>query len=364
MQQLRYFMFVLASLFATGVYAGAEHPNLGLYDPSAPRDEIRAVLEQVDGPSWVANEPIPQPNGLAQTTTAESDDGISLFVIGGGIGGGLIPTNVVRNYDSTTDTWTTVAPIPISPGVRAFGSAVRVPAPADGGSGSQIYVFGGFDGNSVLNSTWIYDIASDSWSQGANMPAARFGPGVATDGAVIWVIGGFDLSSDWNTVWQYDPVSDSWTTGFAPMPIPRGRIHGAFVPPTIAGGGGGTVHVFAGGFDGQDHRVYDIAADSWSTAAIMPFGVTDPATVYNPADGMIYLAGGGGFPPRPQGHTQIFDPNSGTWTQGPLMPAPAIDNTSGALICSAPANGLVCTFYVEGGFDGIGAVSVNFSLAL
>jgi hypothetical protein len=375
MKQLRYFMFVLASLFATGVLAQAvEHLNLGLYDPSAPRDEIRAVSEQVDGPSWVANAPIPQAGGLAQTTTVESDDGISLFVIGGGIGGALTPTNVVRNYDSTTDTWTTVEPIPISPGVRAFGSAVRVPPPppAGVGLGSKIYVFGGYDGTNVLNSTWIYDIASDSWSQGANMPAERFGPAVAFDGAVIWVIGGFSgppTFAETSTVWQYDPATDSWTTGFAAMPGGLGRIHGAFVPAPIAGGGGGTVHVFAGGtsqfpFDGQNHRVYDTATDSWSSAALMPFGVTDPATVYNPVDGMIYLAGGGGFAPRPPGHTQIFDLNAGTWSQGPMMPAPANDNTSGALICSGPPAGLTCTFYVEGGFDGVGAASTNYSLAL
>jgi len=182
------------------------------------------------------------------------------------------------------------------------------------------------------------------------MPGPRFGPAVATDGTSIWVIGGFGGDFvETTTVWSYDPSGDTWTTGFAAMPIPRGRIHGVALPD-------GTVHVFAGGFDGADHRVYDTVADSWSNAAAMPFGVTDPATIYNPVDGQIYLAGGGGPAPRGPGRTQIFDPASGTWSQGPMMPAPALDNTSGALVGS--------TFYFEGGFNGADAVTNNFALDL
>jgi len=336
------FLFVAVALFATGVFAqGMEHPSLGLTNPDGAPARIEISIAP-DGSAWRSNAPIPQSGGLAQTTTAASSDGTSLYLIGGGIGGGLIPTNIVRKYDSLSDTWSTVAPIPQTGGIRAFGAAVNV--------GGSVYVFGGYDGTSSLNTVHIYNEAGGTWSRGANMPGPRFGPAVATDGTLIWVIGGFDGGfTETNTVWSYDPSGDTWTPGLAAMPIPLGRIHGVALPD-------GTVHVFAGGFDGVNHRVYDTVANSWSVAAAMPFGVTDPATIYYPCAGKIYLAGGGGPAPRGQGHTQIFDPGTGMWTQGSLMPAPALDNTSGAL--------LGATFYFEGGFNGLDAVTNNFSLDL
>ena len=342
MKQLRRAMFVLTSLLAAGVLAqGMEPATAGLFDPMAVDSQSASFEELANGATWQTNTPIPQTGGLAQMSTVDAGDGASLLVIGGGITGALIATNIVRKYDTTTDTWSTVAPMPLPD--RSYGSAVRL--------GGCVYVFGGYDGVNALNNLFVYHIEENSWSQGAPLPSGRFGPGVATDGDdTIWVIGGFDLVNPNNQVWKYTPSTNSWSTGFAPMPNPLGRIHGAYVPAD------GPVHVFAGGFDGQFHYIYNTGTNSWTTGAFMPNGVTDPATVYNPADGKIYLAGGGGFPPRPQGFTQIYDPATNTWSQGPRMPAPAVDNTSGALIGGA--------LYVEGGYNGLDAVSVNYSLAL
>jgi N-acetylneuraminic acid mutarotase len=217
-----------------------------------------------------------------------------------------------------------------------------------------IYVFGGVTGPSsqeiLLNTTWIYDEANDGWFQGANMPGFRFSSAVATDGAVIWVIGGYQSVSFGdvtNTVWMYDPSTDAYSTVFANMSTYLGRIHGVELPD-------GTVHVFGGHYEMNNHLVYDAATDAWSSAPSMPFWVLDPAVV---TDGtVIYLGGGNGDVPRPPRHTQIYDPASGAWSQGPPMPAPAVNNTSGAI-----ANG---TFYVIGGYDGTGPVSVNYSLSL
>jgi len=336
------FLFVAVALFATGVFAQqTEHPSLGLVNQEGAPDGIGMFLT-ADGSTWRSNAAIPQSGGLAQTTTAPSSDGTSLYLIGGGIGGALIPTNVVRKYDSLSDSWSTLTPIPQTGGIRAFGSAVTV--------GGCAYVFGGYDGTSVLNTLHIYHEDGGTWSRGTDMPGPRFGPAVATDGAVIWVIGGFGGDFlETNTVWRYELSSNSWTTTYAAMPIPRGRIHGVELP-------NGTVHVFAGGFDGVDHRVYDTVANSWSVAAAMPFGVTDPATVYYSGTGKIYLAGGGGPAPRGTGHTQIFDPATGMWSQGATMPAPALDNTSGTILGN--------TFYFEGGFNGADAVTNNYALDL
>jgi N-acetylneuraminic acid mutarotase len=339
-------LLALPAVVLLATHAAAQNGSAtGLVNPDAvvkPDSGASNLDNQVNGPMWTSNAPIPVALGIAQGSTVASADGSTVYHIGGGISGSLIPTNRVFGYSTKGDTWTEVANIPYSPGIRSYGSAVEL--------NGFIYVFGGLDGTNVINTTFIYDIANDTWSQGTNLPAPRFGSAVATDGAAIWVIGGFgglSLGDETRTVWMYAPATDGFTTGFADMPIALGRIHGAELPD-------GTVHVFAGGFDGSSHFVYDSGADSWSSAPGMPFGVTDPATV---TDGMlIYLAGGGGAVPRPPGHLQIYDPSSSSWSQGPLMPAPGIDNTSGTI-----ANG---TFYVTGGYNGASSVPVNYSFPL
>jgi N-acetylneuraminic acid mutarotase len=342
--KLRMLVVLSVMAFATSVAA----QNVGTADLVNPNGAAVAygsdviIDPQTNGPTWVSNALIPVAAGLAQTTVAASGDGAFIYSIGGGVGAGLTPTSAVYIYNTAADTWSTGSPIPVSPGNRAFGAAVEI--------AGFVYVFGGYNGSMVLNTTFIYDEKNDAWSQGANMPAARFGSAVATDGVSIWVIGGFagtSLGDETNTVWMYDPNGDAWTTGFANMPIPQGRIHAAELLD-------GTVHVFAGGFDGVNHFVYDTMADGWSSAPLMPFGVTDPAVV---TDGtLIYLGGGGGPPPRGLGHFQIYDPDTLTWSQGPTMPAPAVDNTSGAI-----ANG---SFYVVGGYNGFDATRTNYSIAL
>jgi hypothetical protein len=146
---------------------------------------------------------------------------------------------------------------------------------------------------------------------------------------------------------MYDPSTDVYSTGFADMPTSLGRIHGVELPDC-------TVHVFGGHYYMDTHFVYDTGANAWSSAPLMPAEVLDPAVV---TDGtLIYLAGDNGLAPRGPGHTRIYDPANGTWWEGPPMPAPAVNNTSGTI-----ANGI---FYVIGGYDGIGPVSVNYSLPL
>jgi N-acetylneuraminic acid mutarotase len=323
---------------ATGTTSGLNVSN------SAP--EVKSE-NTVAGPSWIANAPLPFADGVAQAALLADCNGY-LYSVGGGRGGALTPTNQVLLYDASQDAWFPRASVPVNPGIRSFNSAVSLPG--------FIYVFGGFNGTSVLNTTWIYDIANDSWSQGANMPGPRFGSAVTVvpgaDGASdqIFISGGFAglmVGDETNTAWSYDPASDTFSV-LASMPIPLGRIHATTVPDLRE------VHVFAGGFDGQFHLVYFLDEDRWAAGPPMPFGVTDPGVVT--VDGLIYVVGGGGAPPRGPGHTQIFDPVSRSWSQGPLMPAPAIDNTTGAL-----ANGSI---YVVGGFNGVGTSSTNYSLVV
>jgi hypothetical protein len=281
--------------------------------------------------SWAIGAPIPIEDGLSQTTTVVANG--LLYLIGGGVGPG--PTariSQVLCYDPATDTWAKKASIPLPNGIAAFGSAAHL--------NGFIYVFGGVTGAgmeaTILNTLWIYDIANDIWSQGRNLPAARFGSAVAAIQGKIIVAGGSEPPVA-DTTWEYDPDTDSYTVKF-PLPAIASlfRIHAVTLEDR------GEIHVFAGGFSGMNHWIYDYANDQWIFGRSMPVGITDPAVVTDGA--RIYVLGGFGPAPRGPGVMQIYDPVTRTWSAGPPMPAPGIDNTSGGLVEG--------TIYVLGGFDG------------
>ena len=70
-------------------------------------------------------------------------------------------TNALRIYDIATNTWTRGPNMPTSPGVEAAAGAVV---------NGKFYVMGGDDFNNGLNTTFIYDIATNTWSTGATLP--------------------------------------------------------------------------------------------------------------------------------------------------------------------------------------------------
>ena len=344
------FVLPVVVLF-TGNVAAEVGTATGLIPPRAPvaADSAgRKVDGQINGASWSVNAPIPEPRGSAQGSTVASSDGSLIYSIGGGCCNAQYPDgfNRVWAYSPADDSWSAAAEVPVSEGIRSYGAAVEL--------NGFIYVFGGVGGpglsTTLLNTTWIYDEANDAWFGGANMPDFRFGSAVATDGAVIWVIGGFKslgFFDTTNTVWIYDPSTDVYSTGFRDMPQYLGRIHGAMLAD-------GTLHVLGGHWDMNDHWVYVTSADAWFSAPLIPSQVLDPAVA---TDGtLIYVGGANLDPPRGAGHTQIYDPATHVWSEGPRMPAPALNNTSGII-----ANG---TFYVVGGYDGVAPSSVNYSLAL
>ena len=173
------------------------------------------------------------------------------------------------------------------------------------------------------------------------MPGDRFGSAVAVIDGKIYIAGGGSSLGAPTTLWEYDPQAATFTVK-APMPFQLARIHGAaYVTPARR-----EFHVFAGGFDGINHLIYDVNSNTWRVGPLMVIGVTDPAVV-NGLDGLFYVMGG-----LPVGRTQIFDPTNNTWYIGSNLPGPT-NNTSGSMI-----NG---TIYVVGGFNGSASIPVNFS---
>src|SRR4030095_1394558 len=116
------------------------------------------------------------------------------------------PTNGFYRYDPVANLWTFLAALP-----QALFDTRAVYA----ANVHKIYVFGGLDaGLAVLNTNYIYDIETNSWTTGASMTDSRYFPNVAhSSNGKIYVIGGFDQNfEEASQTWEYDPTADTWET--------------------------------------------------------------------------------------------------------------------------------------------------------
>ena len=114
----------------------------------------------------------------------------------------------VERYDAASNTWTTL------------GGAI--PAGREEGAGGlyngKLYVFGGTGTNVpsiATNTTYIYDIATETWSTGATMPKSLFECTGAWANGKFYLFGGFsgqtgNLTQN-TSIYCYDPVANSWS---------------------------------------------------------------------------------------------------------------------------------------------------------
>ncbi len=131
-------------------------------------------------------------------------------------------------YDPATNKWESRRPMAVGRN-HAFAAAVN----------GKIYVIGGRTGHGFImkatNTDVVeeYDPTTNTWSAPKErMPTARSGGGCGTDGRKIYVAGGEvttkQLIGAYRAVEAYEPATDSWTT-LPSMPMPRHGVAGAVV---------------------------------------------------------------------------------------------------------------------------------------
>lgn len=134
---------------------------------------------------WAKAQPAPE----ARNSAAASVHAGNIYVAGGRKVEGGRGTGRLDRYDTKTDRWDTLSPIPSSDSGHQVGGGLAMATVGD-----KLVAFGGewlTRPGGVFTETWIYDIASDRWIRGPDMGVPRHGlAGVAVDGVVYALAGG------------------------------------------------------------------------------------------------------------------------------------------------------------------------------
>ena len=127
--------------------------------------------------------------------------------------------NQFGRFDPVANTWMPLAPVPD----LNNGEASAVYAP----NVNKLFVFGGEEVTfaQVVNTTRIYDIATNTWSTGAPMPDVRAFMASGYFNGKIYLVGGYNSGSvdpSFGQVWEYDPVTNTFDTSRTDMPATLG----------------------------------------------------------------------------------------------------------------------------------------------
>jgi N-acetylneuraminic acid mutarotase len=186
----------------TAVWTGSEMIVWGGFNPSGVFNTGGRYDPSTD--SWTATCTTNAPEGRAQHTAVWTGTGSEMIVWGGF--NGSVNVNTGGRYDPSTACWTATSTTNAPEG-RAQHTAVW--------TGSEMIVWGGFNG--PFNTGGRYDPSTDSWTatSTANAPAARARHTAVWTGSEMIVWGGYNYGTSilniLNTGGRYDPSTDSWT---------------------------------------------------------------------------------------------------------------------------------------------------------
>ncbi|MBI3563964.1 MAG: hypothetical protein HY079_02060 [Elusimicrobia bacterium] len=275
-----------ASLFAPSVSAERSSVVGAAPDTLAVRSVTAAVRP----------DPLPSPRWGHGTAVA----GGHLYVFGGWDGGRW--SDDAFSLDPATGRWAPLGRMPFAPTTAA--------AVADR---NRIIVAGGPSESSA------------GWSAGPSLGQGRFLPGVARlkDGRIL-AAGGFDQSiTTLDSVEIFDPARGVWSPA-----APMGRSRYAMVFALLNDG-----RVLAAGGrqnsnntrqeDIADDEIYDPTTDSWTPTGRLREPLDGALTFVRP-DGFVLAIGGGFANGIHTAATELYDPRTGRWSDGPSLSVPRI----------------------------------------
>jgi N-acetylneuraminic acid mutarotase len=276
-----------------------------------------------------------------------SASGVSSFPGGGDV-------NLFERYDPSSDTWTSLAPVPTPVGGATLACDV---------AGGKLFLFGGVDVSPAsTNLVQAYTVATNTWSNNPPMPGTRHLMGSGIIGDFIYLVAGYSavggIAESQN--WQFNPSTGAFTPRTS-LPIALGGAGSAV--------SGGQLYIMGGANPDSTaldtNYAYDPETDTWALKASVPTPVHVPAGVALSAagncDGDIILIGGGNpvladqalrstaEAPQATNVTQIYDVVTNSWVSGPPLPV------GRSFIGAAQAGN---TLIATGGYNGSTTVDI------
>ncbi len=183
-------------------------------------------------------------------------------------------------YDPVGDSWSATSNGAFTPSVRVINGAAAW-------TGTQMIVWGGYDGAARLNDGGRYDPVSDSWTAmtPTNAPTAREKHAVVWTGNDFVVFGGWNGTATVGVGGRYRPSTNTWlsmnpTGAPSAREAPGGVWTGTSV--VILGGDNGGNAIAAG-------ALYNPVADSWTSipTAGGPIPMSGPTLVWTGSEVLV-----------------------------------------------------------------------------
>lgn len=234
---------------------------------------------------------------------------------------------------------------------------------AAGASAGQILIAGGRGSNDFLASTEIYDPLPSRFMDGPKMKtvgidhtATAIGSPGANLGKIL-LAGGYGVTEEVNSTELYDPASNTLSPGPS-MRDPR-TLHTATV--IVSGPNAGKV-LLAGGngssfasdkfYSGTlaSTELYDPASNTFVSGPSMSvarYSATATVIVSGPNAGKILIAGGFDEGGKPVFSTELYDPSTNRFTPGPAMNVAREGHTTTVITAGPNAEKIL----IAGGLD-------------
>jgi N-acetylneuraminic acid mutarotase len=260
--------------------------------------------------SWTATSIVSAPDARGGHTAVWT--GTEMIVWGGSPNGGFTFFNTGGRYNPSTDAWTATSTAN-APTARESHTAVW--------TGSEMIVWGGYDGSNSLNTGGTYNPSGDSWTATSTTgaPVGRLNHTAVWTGGEMIVWGGFGFNGSYlNTGGRYNPGTDSWAAT-STTNAPAGRAgHTAVWTASEMIVWGGAISII---FDTNTGGRYNPSTDSW-TAANNGFKPRQSHTAVWTGSEMI-VWGGVGIIGQYFDSGVRYNPGTDTWTATSYTNAPA-----------------------------------------
>lgn len=152
------------------------------------------------------SEPLPEPRAYFGYVFIENK-----FYVIGGVDNNYLPTDTIYVYDVLNNQWNLVANLPSK---LAYLSACLLPD-------NRVLITGGTDSNgNTVSSVYVYNPIDNSISQVSSMNYARENHTCIYYNGYVYVFGGDNGNTALDSIEKYDVASDNWEiVGSLPRPV-------------------------------------------------------------------------------------------------------------------------------------------------